>query len=77
MCSKAYNSPCSRPQPLTDTCNPIAVHLFKYNFLKFYSVNLLQTEEILQKTIQKHLFYFDLTSPILSVMIKLPTHLHL
>jgi len=75
MCSKAYNSPHSRPQPLTDTCNPIAVHLFKYNFLKFYSLNLLQTEEIRQKAIEKHFFHFDLTSLILSVTIKLPAHL--
>lgn len=38
ICSKAYNSPHGRPQPLTDACNPIAVYLFKDNFLNFYSL---------------------------------------
>lgn len=75
ICSKAYNSPHGRPQPLTDACNPIAVYLFKDNFLNFYSLNLLQTEEVWQKAIQKHFFYFDLTSPISSVTLKLPAHL--
>lgn len=56
ICSKAYNSPHGRPQPLTDACNPIAVYLFKDNFLNFYSLNLLQTEEVWQKAIQKHFF---------------------